>query len=318
MGSWNTTCMISNLPILWGDKVKLFFLSYGTEPLAGSSFCYANGMLTPAFLAISAKYSDYGSVEEIVEDWNYNLIVKAFKERYKKIKVQEEKVLEDFTLLDIIKGIERTTAYTDGLLIMRNKGIMQPEDTDFQKSELCFVMIRQDVWDGICAEHKGEFRNPNDIERAEGKYFISAQESCRKKFDKSMSSLKKIEEINELVHQETDSKKRIELMVEGNMLSDDLIFKERGEQGGLTLGRFLYLDYLREQEFDKEAVFKAWSEHRIIHDFLECTRKSWMIPQGAGSQSQNWNSYQMLNKLVDKICVKEAARWGDEEEEFEG
>lgn len=46
MGCWNGTCMISNLPIIAGEKVKLVFLHtpYGNniDKIKKSAYCYSN------------------------------------------------------------------------------------------------------------------------------------------------------------------------------------------------------------------------------------------------------------------------------------
>lgn len=66
MGYWNGTCMISNLPIISGEKIKLIFLlpKYSPVTMCGeSAYVYPTDILTPCLLPISGKYDDYGSIE---------------------------------------------------------------------------------------------------------------------------------------------------------------------------------------------------------------------------------------------------------------
>ena len=48
MGSWNGTCMISNLPIIYGEKIKLVLLEVqnGRE-LNSSGVTYPYDIMTP-------------------------------------------------------------------------------------------------------------------------------------------------------------------------------------------------------------------------------------------------------------------------------
>ncbi len=92
MGSWHGTCMVSRLPILSGEKVKLTFLynshveyvkeHNSTSVLNRSGMIYPNDMLSPAFYPINGKYDDYGSIKEIEEDFNYHIIDKFFKQKF--------------------------------------------------------------------------------------------------------------------------------------------------------------------------------------------------------------------------------------------
>jgi len=298
MGCWNGTCMISNLPIMSGDKIKLVLLSNspGNEYMSSGGYCYATGLMAPAFFAISGEYDDYGNIENIVTDWNYELISDILKKRYKRIKF-EDKDLTEFTLEDIINGIER-----DNLEVIRNKDVMRAEDQEFVIGDLCFVMIRQDVWDGICAEYNGNFWNENKEETDKGNYYISTKEWCKRRLDKCMKSLDEFYAIQD------EQKKFLHVMTR----SEDHIFDVHREIGRLTFSNYQYRDLFNQRDSDKESIFKAWTEHIIINSFLDSTRKAWMITQGKGSQSASWEDYKVLNKIVDKICDEQIAEYGEE------
>ena len=82
MGSWNGTCGVSQLPIISGDKVRLFILipnqidGIKEEP---NSFVYSTDLFKPIGLPIRASYSDYGAVEDIEEDFNTKIIFNELK-----------------------------------------------------------------------------------------------------------------------------------------------------------------------------------------------------------------------------------------------
>jgi len=59
MGCWNGTCMISHLPIIAGDKIKLVILHGINIPINNASaYCYSNGLLEPSFLPLTGEYND--------------------------------------------------------------------------------------------------------------------------------------------------------------------------------------------------------------------------------------------------------------------
>lgn len=114
MGCWDSTCMISNLPIVAGEKIKLVILqpNYGRRDsgegniLGMSGYVYATDIMGPAFLPISGKYNDYGMIENIVEDWNTKIIFDHLKKKYPVIEV-DGRIIEDWDLEDFLGGIER-------------------------------------------------------------------------------------------------------------------------------------------------------------------------------------------------------------------
>lgn len=61
MGCWNESCMISHLPIFYGEDVYGFLL---LESPFDQQFCYATGRYSP-IAVVRGKYDDYGGIEEI-------------------------------------------------------------------------------------------------------------------------------------------------------------------------------------------------------------------------------------------------------------
>ena len=72
--------------------------------------------------------------------------------------------------------------------------------------------------------------------------------------------------------------------------------------GFLSIGGYIYETYLKENKSDRDDILKLWIEHVTICDFLQDTRKMWMITAGAGSQDTNWEAYVKLNDIVNEIC----------------
>lgn len=286
--------MISNLPIIQGTKIKLVILTGGFSlKNATGGFCYANGLMTPMFYPIEGEYNDYGMIEEIEQDWNYNLITSLFKKSFTRIEV-EGKEMTEFTLEDILEGIERGS-----LKVLKNKesygnGIGNP-DTELTKSTLSFAMIRMDVWDEICKNYVGEFWNDNQEEVDKGQYNISVNTYCSRRVEAMSKHMVKLKEIRATGDAIAEMKFSMIEMRDSNFFKEDRIVKTNHVYGNLY----------ECEGADTEGMVKAWTELLIINSFLEDTRKSWMVQQGKGSQSQEWLQYKLLNKIIDKICDKE-------------
>lgn len=141
MGCWSSTCMISNLPISYQDEIKLIILKprNNIPSIIGcSGYVYSNDLLDPAFFQLSGTYNDYGLIENIEKDWNYELIENYCKKTYGKKIFIDRKTEEDWDLLKFLRGIER-------------EGMKDEKD---EPINLSFVMIRKDIWDFICKKSK--------------------------------------------------------------------------------------------------------------------------------------------------------------------
>ena len=86
MGCWNGTCMISNLPIICGEKVVIIPLIEKQQELIKSNFdlngcCYSTDELQPIMIPFYGEYNDYGSIERI--GTSDEVLFKEFYDLYK-------------------------------------------------------------------------------------------------------------------------------------------------------------------------------------------------------------------------------------------
>ena len=77
VGSWNETCGITHLPIYEDDPVVVFFLEKSSEKVAPGGVCHPVSVWAPFGLPVSGRYADYGNVEDVVKDWNTDLLLKT-------------------------------------------------------------------------------------------------------------------------------------------------------------------------------------------------------------------------------------------------
>jgi hypothetical protein len=70
MGSFNATCIVSNLPVEAGTPVRYVLLTRSRfHPDGNDHICYVSGRWQLRGPAIKAKYNDYGSIESIEESF---------------------------------------------------------------------------------------------------------------------------------------------------------------------------------------------------------------------------------------------------------
>ena len=211
MGSWNGTCMISNLPIMSGDKIKLVLLQprFSSKKFVCSGYCYSTGLMTPLFLPIEGEYNDYGMIENIVEDWNFKLIEDYFKRKFSQIYGgYENQPIKDFTLTDILSSIERG-----------NLKVIKNGEEDYAELNLAFTMIRKDVWDGIYEKYVGEFWNDNHKETDEGHFYISVKEYCTRKFNQFVDECEAIDKIE-------NDKSAIQKLMHNSLFNSGNMFRD--------------------------------------------------------------------------------------------
>lgn len=287
MGCWNGTCMISNLPILSGDEIKLVFLHSPYGRIKGlnnlSGYVSSTDLLRPAYFPITGRYDDYGGIEDIVKDWSYDFITESLKKTYKVIEVKK-KIIPDFTLEDVIEGIERQS-----LKVMKNDNSNELEFSPFS-----FVMIRKDIWDGIVEKEKTTLHYWNFQRLTENDYYIDAITYCNRKIENSLDRKNKYLSIG--------------LNLEPDLQSIDLFdFEDR------LFNNSEISNYILNNVETNEQIRKDYMELRVINTFISVIRKGWMIQPGSGSQSAEFEKYLLLNDLIKDACEKELRSYEEDE-----
>lgn len=115
MGCWNGTCGITQLPILAGDDVVLFFIGQPkTDESVAGGFCYSTGMWAPMSLPFYGKYSDYGTVQDIPDDWHARYFLDILRdhvverEQGKNPYHQQAVTVADLTDMDTVQKLIRS------------------------------------------------------------------------------------------------------------------------------------------------------------------------------------------------------------------
>jgi hypothetical protein len=340
MGCWNNTCMISNLPIISGEKVKLVILgnNYAEESIIGrSGYCYSNGMLSPLFLPISGTYNDYGGIEHVVQDFNYNIISESLHKQFgNTIKVDRDDVKENWTLEDFLDGIERgccdrmvyqgkkTKEFKDAIEEIESlKDIIDEKEKSIKVKALIksvgepindelmwlpvnisWVMIREDIWNEVIKITN----STTDIWSSKNKYGLYLNQEFEGW----------IQQLNEINDPDIDQHEKMMRIIRSSM-DDNRLFSL--PEGGGNLNKISYTEYCKTilDNSDLLEDFKIQLlEFKTICKFLEASRKGWMIQPGQGSQHHGWEEHKKLAQSIINICdakIKEYEYEEDDDEE---
>jgi hypothetical protein len=80
MGSFNSTCIVSNLPIEAGTPIRFLALARSAfEPDGNTHICCVGGRWQIFGVPIQGKYNDYGSVEDLQEGFTTDLFFEGLK-----------------------------------------------------------------------------------------------------------------------------------------------------------------------------------------------------------------------------------------------
>ena len=292
MGCWNGTCMISNLPILSGEEIKLVILQEGYDKsiLGEAAYVYSSGLLSPAFFPLSGIYNDYGGIENIEHDWNYQIIEECLREKFGPTLLLDKDINKDWTLEDLLAGIER------GNPKYKNRQSSYMKGEEFLDIKLSTVMIRQEVWD-LCVNIQKKHENYwNDRKISDSdSYYVTGEQWAKEEFTKFLSIYQK------------------EYSSEADKVKNELIngwrnpiFDPVGELPWM-IGASKYKEFTKTNINNKELIESLelyWSEQKMVEGCLSCLRKGWMIQPGAGSQHSAWTQHIEFNNGIVNICEK--------------
>ena len=284
MGCWNGTCMISKLPINYGDEIKLVILNSGSIYNTSSGFCYPDDLMKPIFLPITGTYNDYGMIENIVKDYNYDIIEKFFKGRFESIR-NDSGEKSEFGLIDILDGIERERL----------------EDEDGQDIKISFVMIHSKIYDKITTEFKGQYWNDKeeylDEAKTERKYYLTIDEwvdnnyieGAKAKSEKDLENL----DLSKLTGRD----------IYGTDISPN-IFNYRLIEKWMLYSEFFVS--ISKAEYDLHI--NDIKDFLKLKSFMNETRSSWMVQSGQGSQSECYDSYKILTDSINEVISYEKSK----------
>ena len=197
MGCFNRTGFISHLPIKYGDEIVVFLMAdtskiLGVSPLPIS---ITGGGYTPLCLPFFGTYDDYGSIENVVNDFNaqyfqntVGISIESFLKKLfdcegmslnkiaDKIEELENKTFEEFTKKEIIEWekkhnmeeisyLREMSEYFKRILNIKIEGLGKEElklfvnyqKQEFYDSSIVFTMEHKSVYDKMAELGRSHF-----------------------------------------------------------------------------------------------------------------------------------------------------------------
>jgi len=279
MGCWNATCGISQMSIPAGEKVKaiLILQSDFAKEIQGSGSCYHSTFFRPWFLPVTARYNDYGSIEDIEDDWNSQYMLRTFQKWHKEGKV---KILGDDAEINS-PGIDKFETLDEVFdCVERGALLYQKQTPDFDQEKKEWVntgrflkvglfMILEDVYQALLKESDRFMNLP------EHDYYKKSGDEDRNKF---------IDSIN--VARESFGKE----LTETEKLIRECRFESNRFLGDCIEEHFA-LKHYREFIDNPNSVpldefMKRMDDLRSISMSMSYLRKLWFPQCGSGSQSE--------------------------------
>jgi hypothetical protein len=332
MGSYHTTCNISQLPITPGDRVRVLFLGkspYSMDPRNEQAIgegnnsregCYSTDFWYPRTVPLKAKYDDYGRVREVEEGLKQDLFWDQLRDDLYTVEVGENP-FHDPASSSGMDWDQMWWVAVEGRL--RTKRVY-PDEHNHVAVPVCAVMIREDVWQAMLA-----LKNPwEGHEYVNGKYEYSP---LTLDFYKSRM-LKAINNILEKPMSDWDKEYALKTGSSRFRYAMELerLFLDHNNPPGSN-GYQFYLQRLIEKIEAGELTLDSPEAQELIHSIAEMQhvkgmfsvlRKTWHPGTGQGSQGAEYeteaqfhHAMALIGYRAMEIVNKDRARWDVKEDE---
>lgn len=319
MGSWDHTCMLTNLPITPGDSVYLFYLLERPD-YAGNKGdrCCPNTWWHPLPLFMEAEYADYGDFEEISEDVRGDLF-NAIKEKI--IEQEGEKyrcpeVKKETLTWEAIEGAD----FERKLLVESHKF---PEEKGEPPRHLTRVQIRKEVLDKLLDKYKIRYSGEDtgyhtkrisfkqslerETEYIIGDYLKDAVER-KTKWDKMLPIYQAEKEGKwedwmgwEMVRPSYDRARELYCVFDDYFLKQHIVNPAQ-----------LLFDWHQAGK-DVSLLVKNYLMYVWLNYFYSDCRKAFMPPTGEGSQNIRTDAQRLLANLTNTGAKKLKKEWDENE-----
>lgn len=307
MGSWNKTCGLTNLPILYDEQTYVFVLERVNDP---HDNCYSTYLYRPLLLPFVSTYDTYGGGEDS-QGPAFDLVMSALKTRLVEMP-QGENQYHDIAVTRDEWGEELffRAVHENRLYVSSHQG----------QTQVCFVMMRKDVVDDLISnyefeEYVGAHKGTHGYNNSYVKYRVADVVNDIPGF---------FDAIEEMQRGSPDRFPRMDMMA-----FRYLDKHPRGNRAAVLMQhdlgyRYSSIVYIREHIMellstgDRTQAHAVMVEHvkgMFVEKFMEMTRKTW-IPGGfEGSQAQDHDPYRALVASMAKVMDAYDAEYAEDEQE---
>lgn len=314
MGSWDGTCMVSQLSIGYGDKIKVFLLQQSRSLVEnGGGYTSCSPIYRAMCLPLTGIYNDYGCVENVEDDINSQVLIHCLPEIMSGVQITKRaKEYANNTREKELTAFDKMMRF---LLFVERDGVTKKNYLG-EKLGVGLVMIREEIYDFCVEQGRKSF---DDIEpRAWNNVPEKAMEL--KKGLIAAASRPALDKDNETEEEKHD---RLCVSSEDSFLLRENISRIFGTFSLMPIRSALASAALC-RDFDSTTtlpvemvgtLFDAMMEVFYFEAFLETTRKAWMVQTGKGAQEWGLDGYHAhiaLAKQIIETAGKKIEDYGNE------
>jgi hypothetical protein len=344
MGCWNGTCFLSNISIRSGDRIKLQLLmpaggkessdyidlehyDVNCDPRDINGITYVCDELIPFTPAITGKYNDYGSIEEVVKDDSLVFLKKYIGELVSRGEILSLQSVDKWLDRnrddkDAPKGKDATIPVNvnniDEFIDMVERGSIIVKSCFGGWRRLRFVMMHEDIYQSALSS-VGKWKDWH------GKNIVNSQKTKQKQIisfyttgtlpvdDDSSDSQKAlskmlidtVEDISEKMTDKDKEKAEKALHSMKSMFAGEILWEDFRYSENRIWCRGYLSDFCSDSKNKKNlagAVAAAF-ENININNYISKLRKPWALTGGCGSQDDNETDVAAHCKMITKFVV---------------
>lgn len=264
MGCWNETDGITQLPICYKEKIRLFILlSESNDPVGrfGKGMCYENEAWKPLGF-VKGEYDDYGSIENIEPSTSGTLLLKYL----------QDNVHEDITIQKVMESLNdwKVMRYKIGYLGM----MMVLEDVyqDLVKYDPITINFHSDPVYKPEREHA-----TNNLIRWWKEFYFRFSNAPTDNVDRALLNMSAFDEF-------------------GISFGKDPIYA--------LYRNFLMDKIRKQDDSNLDKVFDELIDYSMFHNAMVAARKLWFPQSGRGGQHRETGVYKLIAQTTMKFSKK--------------
>lgn len=318
MGSWDETCMVTQLPITPGDLVKLVFIRW--SPLKDRPFnggVYHTDTCEPIGGPIECTYDDYGRYKPVEEDKDFaQFIVEAICPYVVERDWGENTCHDVPTWKKDLVGKDAFVNLTN--IIQENRLLVQEKIlSENRQSGVAMVAIHKDIFDAMISDNF-----ISSLSRWVGKRLFTLDKHIEK-YDEYLSALREEIELKEQPHHNDEVLSEAQKVLRKMATTSTFLKLER--MRGILTPKW-DLNYLKKSVVEKPEKMETFfgyinkiAQLDCFNDRLAVTRIQWMPQCGHGSQTTEYKANQFIFeaaiKLADEKIEDQEWLYKDEDDE---
>lgn len=300
MGCWNASCFLTNLPITYGEQVRVFILH--KQKNSELRYCYPTSSWRPFAFSFKGKYNDYGSIEE-ENGLMLNFIIDSIQSNLIELELGENRCHDIEVKKEGFNFEKMMEANHEGRLFVGN--------LFGNESQLKMVMIKESALNSFLERYSWEtYWGVTEEDRQKGIYrrVLNYKTHCEEIKNKLASLTDKY-----LADRQDDVKNAGFFMFLYEV--EEILFKTTSPIANAYTAVIAKDRNLLQCTYDD--IVNEVTIVGVINNFLSDVRRTWTPPSGEGSQQNETEPYKMFAQLLLDECAeidKQHGEWEDEDE----